>query len=132
MNEVIRQTVSPHVSADVALAIRFNVPRNLLTDQSAHALIRIVRELTLNAVHHGKASQIKIAGSFEAGNLLFSVTDNGTGFDVSTAPGIREGHFGLQGIRERVNLFGGTTTVDSVPGKGTKVTIHIKATQIPS
>lgn len=132
MNEVIRQTVSPHVSADVALAIRFNVPRNLLTDQSAHALIRIVRELTLNAIHHGKASQIKIAGSFEAGNLLFSVTDNGTGFDVSTVPGIREGHFGLQGVRERVNLFGGTTTIESRPGKGTKVTIHIKATQIPS
>lgn len=132
MNEVIRQTVSPHVSADVALAIRFNVPRNLLTDQTTHALIRIVRELALNAVHHGKATQIRIAGSFEAGSLLFSVTDNGTGFDVSAAPGIREGHFGLQGIRERVNLFGGTTTVESRPGKGTKVTIHIKATQIPS
>ena len=127
MNEVIRQTLLPHVGLNASVAIRFNVPRSRLTDPTVHALIRIIRELTLNAIHHGKASQIKVAGSFENGTLLFSVTDNGCGFDVGTAPGIREGHFGLQGIRERINLFGGTLSIGSQPGKGTKVTVHIRA-----
>ena len=125
LNEAIRRTIAPLVS-DVDLSIRFNVPRKSLADDTAHVLMRILRELVLNAVRHGGASTVKIAGSLEDGTLRFSVRDNGCGFDPATRPGVMQGHFGLQGIRERVNQFNGEMEIESSPGNGTKISISMK------
>jgi signal transduction histidine kinase len=110
----------------VDLAIRFNVPRKALSDDIAHVLMRIVRELVQNAVRHGGASQVKIAGSLDGDSLRFSVSDNGCGFDPATRPGVMQGHFGLQGIHERVNQLNGDLSIESAPGKGAKVSIRLK------
>ena len=128
METAIRQTLAPHV-ADVDLAVRFPVPRDRISDSTAHAILRIVRELTLNAVRHGKATAIKVAGSIEGTKLFFSVRDNGCGFDPANCPGDEQGHYGLLGIRERVNTFEGTMKIDSAPGKGSKTTISINIPQ---
>ena len=125
MDAAIRLSVAP-VIGDAELTVRFNVPRERITDASAHAIIRIVRELASNAVRHGGARKVKVAGSAEAGVLLFSVADDGCGFDVNHAPGVDECHFGLQGIRERVAHFQGKMTIESTPGKGTHVSIKLK------
>ena len=125
MNEAIRRTVAPQITG-VELVIRFNVPRKRLSDDTAHALLRIIRELVINAVRHGKARTVRIAGSIEENRLLFSVRDDGTGFDPDNHPGVLQGHFGLQGIKERVSKFGGTLSIDSAPGSGTKTTVSIK------
>ena len=127
MNTAIRQTVSPHIG-NAALRVRFSVPRKSLDENSVHAILRIVRELSTNAVRHGEATNICIAGSLDGEFLLFRVRDNGRGFDAKKAPGITEGHFGLQGIRERVKDFNGQFSIDSAPGKGTKATIRMKMT----
>ena len=119
MNEAIRKALEPYVG-ETELSIRFNVPRRLFTDNTTHVLMRIVRELVVNAIRHGHAHSIKIAGSRASGRLLFSVRDDGEGFDAATAPGIAEGHFGLQGIRERLRLLGGELTVESRPHEGTR------------
>ena len=125
LNEAIRRTVSPLVS-DVDLSIRFNVQRKCLTDDMAHVLMRIVRELVTNAVRHGGASSVKIAGSVDDDILGFSVCDNGRGFDPATRPGVLEGHFGLQGIRERLHQFDGEMQIESAPGQGAKVTVKLR------
>ena len=125
MEKAIRLTVTPQI-ASAALAVRFAVPRDLISDNTAHALLRIIRELAVNAVRHGHATSIRVAGSIEDGALVFSVSDNGSGFDPATAPGVEDGHFGLQGIRERVADFDGEMEIDSAPGKGSKVRIAIK------
>ena len=122
MSEAIRRTLEPYVE-ETALTVRFNVPRAIFSDNTAHTLMRIIRELVLNAVRHGHAKSIWIAGSREDGRLLFSVRDNGCGFDPDSAPGVSNGHFGLQGIRERIKKFKGTVSVRSTPGTGAKVTI---------
>lgn len=60
MNKAIRLTLSQTIGkAD--LAVRFNVPRSRFTDNTAHAILRIIRELAANAVRHGNATEIKIA-----------------------------------------------------------------------
>ncbi len=125
MDTAIRLSVAP-VIGDAELTVRFNVPRESITDASAHAIIRIVRELASNAVRHGNAHKVKIAGAIDEGKLMFSVTDDGCGFVVEQVPGIDECHFGLQGIRERVARFQGEMKIESTPGKGTHVAITIK------
>ena len=128
MNKAIRDTLEPHVN-DVSLAVRFSVPRDLLSDNAAHAILSIIRELVVNAIRHGAAKSVKVAGSVEDGKVLFSVTDDGSGFDPSNVPGMVQGHFGLQGIRERVEGFEGEMSLTSAIGKGTKVTIALHLPQ---
>lgn len=126
LDTAIRRTLAQHISDTMELKIRFNVPREKLTDSTTHTLLSIIRELVVNAIHHGSATTIRIAGALEDSNLKFSVSDNGCGFDTANTPGISNGHFGLQGIRERVENLGGFFTIDSSTGKGTRATVLIK------
>ena len=128
MNAAITLALSQIVSR-TAISVRFSVPRDRLSDKTAHTILRIIRELASNAIRHGHATSIRIAGSIDGGTLRFSVSDNGLGFDAGSAPGVAEGHFGLQGIRERVERLDGEVKISSSPGNGTKVTV---AFDIPS
>ena len=125
MEDAIRCTIAHHLDS-AKLALRFRVPRERLTDNTAHNILCIVRELAVNAVRHGKASEIRIAGSIENGTLRFSVRDNGCGFNPAECPGTDEGHFGLQGVRERIKPYGGKLDIESSPGAGTKATVSIR------
>lgn len=128
MEEAIRQTLAPHIG-ETSLSVRFCVPRERISDNTAHAILRIVRELSVNAICHGGATSLRVAGSVEGDKLLFSVRDNGCGFDPANCPGVRQGHYGLLGIRERVEGFEGEVRIDSAPGRGTKVTIALNVPQ---
>lgn len=124
MELAVRKTLLPHVKG-IRLAVRFAFPREKLSDNTAHIILRIIRELVINAIRHGRADDIKIAGSSQAGILSFSVRDNGCGFDVQNCPGVQQGHFGLQGIRERIRPFNGDIKIESVTESGTKATVTI-------
>ena len=124
MDDAIRRTLAPHLSG-ASLAVRFAVDRELFSDTTALAILRIIRELVTNAVRHGKATSVKVAGCIENDRLMFSVTDNGYGFDPDSAPGVEKGHFGLQGVAERTERLNGELTVDSAPGRGTKALVSI-------
>jgi len=103
------------------------VPRTILSESAAHDTLRIIRELATNALRHGQARLLRIAGEYRDGLVRFSVRDDGTGFDPSTARGPADGHFGLQGIRERVKDRNGELVIESAPGQGTKVTVTLMA-----
>ena len=123
--EAVMRTVAPNVG-DAKVTARFNVPRSLLSESTTHAILRIVRELVVNAVGHGRATKVAIAGEYHGGTVSFSVRDNGVGFDPSTARGPAQGHFGLQGIRERINDFDGEMKINSSPGNGAKVSVTLR------
>lgn len=122
MDEAIQTTLRP-IIGELKPVIRFNVQRKRLSDNTAHALLRIIHELVSNAIRHGQAKTVRIAGSLDGRRLLFSVRDDGCGFDIGNHPGAADGHFGLEGIRERIRRFNGTMEIDSAPAQGTKVTI---------
>lgn len=125
LTEAVRRTIEPH-TADANVSVRFNVARDVLSEATVHAILKIVRELVVNAIRHGHARNIHIAGEFSDGVVRFSVRDDGRGFDQDTAPGARLGHFGLQGVRERAAERQGEVLILSSPGHGTKVTVSIK------
>ena len=128
MNAAIRRALQPHIR-NVELKVRFNVPRKVFSDNTAYAVIKIIRELALNGIRHGRATLIRVAGGIENGRLLFSVRDNGCGFNPDTAPGPLQGHFGLAGVRERLRRLLGTLAVESAPGQGTRATVTVKVSQ---
>ena len=127
INRAIRQTLEPHIG-DAALSVRFALARSKLSDTTMHAVLRIIRELAVNAVRHGHAKSIRIAGSVENGKLMFSVKDDGCGFDPENRPGIDTGHFGLHGIGERIASLGGSVDINSTVGKGTRITVSLHLT----
>jgi signal transduction histidine kinase len=66
-------------------------------------------------------------GLGEAGATLH-LSDDGSGFDLAQLAGLRpgrEGSYGLQGVRERLELVGGTMQVESSPGQGTALSASV-------
>jgi signal transduction histidine kinase len=74
-------------------------------------------EALQNAAKYAEARAIAIAIQPADGELRFSVRDDGVGFD----PAIKGEGSGLAGIRDRLAVFGGDATIESVPGRGTVV-----------
>ena len=76
---------------------------------------------------HARATRVAARLEYAAAEIRLEVSDDGEGF----APGEvdpRAGHFGLQGIRERVNKIGGTVRIASQPGSGTTLRVTVPTT----
>jgi signal transduction histidine kinase len=123
-SEAVEKTVRQG-TGEAKVSVRIAIRREQLSDSTAHAILCIVRELAVNAARHGKAHSIEIAGALEGDAIRLSVSDDGCGFDPSKRHGPAEGHFGLQGVKERLSALGGTMRIESSPGKGAKVTVEI-------
>ena len=69
----------------------------------------IVRESIGNAVKHGGAKKIAISSDpLENGGWMLRISNDGTPFDPETAPGAKEGHFGIEGMKQRARRIGST------------------------
>lgn len=110
---------------EAVITIRFTARRSDFPDPAAHAILSVIRELSANAIRHGHAASVRIAGCVDRGQLLFSVTDDGSGFDPQHCVGIADGHFGLSGVRDRLKRLNGTIVFTSSPGKGAKATVTL-------
>ncbi len=91
------------------------------------ALFRIVQESLRNIAKHARAKTVAVKISFDSDEVTATVEDDGVGFDAPEAPTAyaRAGHFGLMGMQERAQLFGGNVYVKSERGKGTKVVAYV-------
>jgi len=118
----LRETLTP-VIGQTKISINCPIRNNTLDDSTVHAIVCIVRELAVNAIRHGKATRIDITGQADTSGISLIVKDNGLGFDPDNHPGVAEGHFGLQGVAERVSRLNGEMKVTSSPGEGTEVLI---------
>lgn len=127
MTEAVTRTITPHLNG-CAATVRFNVPRERLSESLTHAILRIARELVVNAIRHGQAKHIRIAGEMHENTVSFSVADDGCGFVPEAVPGPKQGHFGLLGIRERIEDFNGTLNIVSAPDHGAKFTVTLTTT----
>lgn len=88
------------------------------------ACFRIAQEALTNAARYAGASVTSVSLGVEDGRLVLRVEDNGCGFDVERyrSPAERMKHFGLLSMQERAALVGAQLSVDSAPGRGTRVT----------
>ncbi len=91
-------------------------------------LYKTVRELLYNIVKHADAGKATVSIDCIDTKLRIIVRDDGVGFDISAInPYLaKDGGFGLLNVRERINYLGGTFTIDSEAGKGTRVEIVVQ------
>jgi signal transduction histidine kinase len=89
-------------------------------------LYRILQEALSNAVRHGGVTSHWVMLGGDTRVVRMQVGDAGRGFDVAAVLGGPPGqHFGLEGMRERVSMLGGSFTIASAPGQGTTVSVEV-------
>lgn len=87
------------------------------------AIFRIVQESLTNVILHAQATQVDVVINRKGGALIAIIEDDGVGFFPSVATD--GNHLGLFGMRERVEMLGGSLTIESEPGKGTAVRAEV-------
>ncbi|HWF60106.1 MAG TPA: sensor histidine kinase [Nitrospira sp.] len=105
-----------------------NDPVTTLPDEVTIGIYRIVQESLSNVARHAQASQIEVELMCDEEMIDLSIRDNGVGFNLEqfSKP---SGHLGLLSMKERVRLAQGMLKVESTPGHGTHIRVHIPLTQ---
>lgn len=109
---------------EIKIALDLAEDKVKISEQVSLAIFRMFQEGMNNIIRHAEASLVWVSYHCEAGEFILELRDNGKGFevqqDISVLTG--SGHFGLAGMKERVEIIGGELQVCSQPGHGTTVT----------
>ncbi len=91
------------------------------------AIFRLVQEALNNAAKHAFPTFVGVDINYQGEMLRIVIQDNGLGFKVDQLEERNKGHthFGLIGMRERVELLEGRMDIESTANEGTKIIIHI-------
>jgi signal transduction histidine kinase len=120
--DVALRSLVDHLQANTTTPLHFrqegtNPPLPALVQ---HHLLRITREAVNNAIKYANASRIGVSLRTSAAALHLGIEDDGRGFDPAAADAL-EGHFGIQGMRERAKKLGTSLEIQSAPGTGTRI-----------
>ncbi|MHA0856235.1 sensor histidine kinase [Paenibacillus sp. CMAA1364] len=96
-----------------------------LTSAMEAAVYRLVQEALSNVAKHAKSTYVVVELTFQAQIVKIVVQDNGCGFQQALLVEKKNEHFGIVGMRERVQLLEGRMEIESELAKGTKIIIHI-------
>ncbi|HEX4633445.1 MAG TPA: sensor histidine kinase, partial [Gemmatimonadales bacterium] len=105
------------------IAVRIDAPDDVpVPDERATAAFRICQEALTNVSRHSGATRVQVEVTAQDQALSVVIQDNGRGFDVGPA---KAGSFGLLGMQERAEAWGGAVRVESNVGGGTTVTLSL-------
>ena len=105
---------------DTAFETDFDQPPNLTPQAEIH-VIRVIQEALTNVRKHARARHATVHVTTRDGMVAFLVEDDGRGFSVADAALAHDGGFGLQAMRERMELIGGSLIIESAPKSGTRI-----------
>jgi signal transduction histidine kinase len=116
-----------HMENDkLAIDLEIEGNENDFSRQSLVTLYRTAQEGLTNIQKHAHATHITIRIKLEDQEASLSIIDNGQGFNPATLNDQRmESHYGLQGIKERLELVRGSFTVESIPNEGTSLLVTV-------
>ena len=84
-------------------------------------IYRTAQEALTNALRHAGASMVTVSLAADAEGVALSVADDGRGMPAEPPAGTA----GIAGMRERALLVGGKLTIDTAPGRGTELRLHV-------
>ena len=111
------------------IAVRFDFPEGALplAPETEAALFRAAQEAIGNIARHSRAESALVELDLLPDRLRIDIEDDGAGFDVAevSTPSQSGRGLGLLGLRERMELIGGSAFIDSSPGDGTRVRLEV-------
>jgi signal transduction histidine kinase len=93
-------------------------------------LMRLIQEAMTNVRKQANASHLRIAMECTETDLKVTIADDGQGFAFEQLPAQFSGGFGMETMRERAEVMGGTFHVESAPGQGTIITVQIPVPKV--
>jgi signal transduction histidine kinase len=111
-----------HSSLDVSLSVVGD--RRELHSVVGDEIYRIAYEALRNACRHSTGRTVAVVLEYTR-DLRLSIRDDGVGIDPAVLETGKDGHFGLQGMRERAARIGARLAIDAVPASGTAVTLVV-------
>ncbi|MCA9225960.1 MAG: PAS domain S-box protein [Planctomycetales bacterium] len=121
------ESLIEEVTGRSGLLIEFqhNVTFDRLATGLEMAIYRIVQESLNNVWKHSRSPRACVELAEREDWLTLTVRDWGVGFDTAKP---QPGHYGLEGIHERVRLLGGRCSIESAPSKGTRIHVEVPMT----
>ncbi|HTB85027.1 MAG TPA: histidine kinase [Candidatus Sulfotelmatobacter sp.] len=118
---------SRQIASDAGIQIKIETSGEILplSEIIEENLLRICQEAITNVVKHAGAHAVNLNLNFELQKVVLQIKDDGKGFTPETCVGPKDGHFGLLGIRERVERMGGQVEITSAPDAGTTIRAEI-------
>ena len=113
---------------------KIGVREDEVPDSLRTIIFRVAQEAMSNIARHSRASLVSLSLNGEGKNIELAIEDNGAGFDVKETLGLGRSKrgFGLESMRERVELSGGSFAVESARAKGTTIRASWPAASQPS
>ena len=95
-----------------------------MEESTALTLYRVVQESICNAKKHAQADKLIIQLKNLGEEVYLSIKDNGVGFDINDI-NEKKNHFGIEIMKERVELSKGSFTIETGKQKGTKIIVSV-------
>jgi signal transduction histidine kinase len=108
--------------SDIAIRVEVDPAAAGALASRATDIVQFAREALTNAVRHSEAATVSLVISRDDGSFVLEIEDDGKGFDTKTT---ETGGRGLGNLRARAQALGAVLTLDSEPGRGTKVRLHV-------
>jgi signal transduction histidine kinase len=122
-NQVRAFEATSGVACAISTGLTSRLDPNLET-----VLYRVTQESLNNVAKHAGASRVTVSLAVEHGSVRLQIKADGVGFDPAVAGRLlSEGHFGLAGMRERVEMVGGHLSIHSTLGGGTTVAVEMES-----
>ena len=96
-----------------------------LSQEAETVLYRVAQEALRNVVRHAQAGLVTVILRPEGDAAEVTVSDDGIGFSPDGTEMVRRGHFGIAGMRQRVEMLGGMLDIDAAVGRGTTVRARV-------
>ena len=96
---------------------------DMLPEDITHCLYRCAQEAVENTLRHANAKKVTVNLMAEGDEVVMSIRDNGKGFDPQE---LGKEHLGIRGMRERVEMLGGTLAIESAKKLGTEIKVSLK------
>jgi signal transduction histidine kinase len=96
---------------------------DMLPEDITHCLYRCAQEAIENTLRHANAKKVTVNLMADGDEVVLSIRDNGKGFEPQE---LDKEHLGIRGMRERVEMLGGTLAIESAKKQGTEIKITLK------
>ena len=119
--------MTQQVSREFGIPVEFRIEGKPfgLGQSAMHEVLMVTREALHNAMLHGQAHCVRVEVCYDELCCRVKISDDGSGFDCTALAASSGGHYGLIGMRERMERMGGTFILKSRVGAGTDLEISV-------